>query len=67
VTIAGYWSSNMANIIKLCRREDYESNPELKQTKKSKMVKTIKYTRFEYLNLLHTPFTMHLALGFSLT
>jgi hypothetical protein len=56
----------MANITKLCRLEDLESNPEIKQAKKGKTVKKVKYARFEYLNMLHTPFTMHLALWFAL-
>jgi hypothetical protein len=41
-----------------------ESNPNLKQAKKSKTMKKVKYARFEHLNKLHTPYTMHMALWF---
>jgi hypothetical protein len=51
---------------KLWQLEDLESNTELKQAKKGKTVKRVNYARFECLNMLHTLFTMHLALWFAL-
>jgi hypothetical protein len=39
-----------------------ESNPDLKQAKKGKTMKKVKYARFEHLTKLHTSYTMHMAL-----
>jgi hypothetical protein len=52
----------MANEIKFGRLGVLESNPELKQTKRSKITKKVKYERIDYTNMLHIPFTMCLAL-----
>jgi hypothetical protein len=41
-----------------------ESNPDLKQAKKGKTIKKVKYARFEHLTKLHTPYIMHMALWF---
>jgi hypothetical protein len=56
----------MAIMVKSWRLEVLESNPDLKEAKRCKMMKKIKYARFECLNMLHTPFTIHLELWFAL-
>jgi hypothetical protein len=56
----------MAIMIKSWRLRVSESNLNLNQAKRSKMVKRVKYARFECLTMLHTPFTMHLVLCFAL-
>jgi hypothetical protein len=48
----------MANEIKLYRLEVLESNLKLKKAKRSQAMKRVKYERFEYSNMLHTPSTM---------
>jgi hypothetical protein len=66
VTIAGCWSSWSTIKIKLCQFNDLEFNPKLKHVKRRKMMKKAKYVRFECFTMLHTPFTMHIPLWFSL-
>jgi hypothetical protein len=65
LTIAGCWSLNMANEIMFGTLKVLESNPELKQAKMSKIVKKVKYERFDDSNMLQTPFTMWLTLWFA--
>jgi hypothetical protein len=54
----------MAIIIKSWRLGVLESNNDLKHAKNCKMMKKDKYTWFECLTMLHTYFTMHMALWF---
>jgi hypothetical protein len=51
-------------MVKSWRLGVLESNPNLKQVKKGKTMKKVKYARFEHLTKLHTPYTMHMALRF---
>jgi hypothetical protein len=66
VTIAWCWSSLIAIKIKSSRLDQLESNPDLKHAKKGKMVKHVMCERFDCLDKLQTPFTMHLTPWFSL-
>jgi hypothetical protein len=66
VTIVGCWSSWVAIKMKLCQLDDLESNPKLKQAKRRKTMKNVKYARFECLTMLHTPCTMHMKLWIAL-
>jgi hypothetical protein len=58
----------MTIMIKSWRLEVLDPNPTSNRSKlkRSKMVKKVNYVRFECLNMLHTPFTMHYVLWFAL-
>jgi hypothetical protein len=56
----------MAITIKSWRLRVLESNPSIKQTKRSKTMNKVKYARFGCSNMLHIPFTMYLVLWFTL-
>jgi hypothetical protein len=46
VTIVGCWTSWIATKIKLWQLDDFESNLDLKQAKKGKTMKKVKYAKF---------------------
>jgi hypothetical protein len=51
VTFVGYWSSWTTLEIKLCQVGTSESNTNLKQAKKGKSMKMVKYARKVHLEL----------------